>query len=99
MFVEQEVQLVERRAGDLPVMFLVQVSKRHRVGEELIQVLNALFTGLLRQRDRHPHEMPKRLNLVGLLMRERRGAFQNGFGVEGGFRHVRASCAGEKTLC
>jgi hypothetical protein len=40
--------------------------------------------------------MPKRLNLMGLLMGERRGPFQDRFGFEGGFRHVRASSAASK---
>jgi hypothetical protein len=38
------------------------------------------------------------LNLMGLLMGERRGPFQDRFGFEGGFRHVRASSAASKTL-
>src|SRR5207245_3629445 len=98
VFVEQEMQLIERRAGNLPVMLLVQITERHRVGQKLIQVLYAFFACLLRQCDRHPHEMSKWLNLVGLLVNERRGAFQDGLGFKGGFRHVRASSAASKTI-
>ena len=41
--------------------------------------------------------MPKRLNLMGLLMGERRGPFQDRFGFEGGFRHVRSLQCGEQS--
>src|SRR5207249_9037597 len=99
VLVEQEVKLKERRAGDLPMMLLVQISERDGVGKELVEVFNALFAGLFRQRDGHPHQMPKRLNLMGLLMGERRGPFQNGFGCERGFGHLRASGTARETLC
>jgi hypothetical protein len=36
---------------------------------------------------------------MGLLMGERRGPFQNGFGFESGFGHLRASSTASKTLC
>src|SRR4029453_17355298 len=98
VLVEQEMQLIKSRAGDLPMMFLVQISKGDRVGQELVEVVNALFARLFRQRDRHPHEMHKRLNLVSLLMSQRRGSFQNGFGFESGFSHLRASSTASKTL-
>src|SRR6185295_20346385 len=97
--VEQEMQLIKRRAGDLPVMFLVQISEGDRVGRELVEVVDALLARLFGQRNRHPDQMPKRLNLMGLLMGERRGPLQDRFGVEGGFRHMRASSAASKTLC
>jgi hypothetical protein len=31
VLVEKQMQLVERRPGDLPVRFLVQIAERHRV--------------------------------------------------------------------
>src|ERR1700740_2773223 len=49
VLIEEEMELIERRAGHLPVMFLVQVAKRHRVSEQLIQILDALFAPVLRQ--------------------------------------------------
>ena len=48
MLVEQQMQLVERRSGDLPVVLLVQVAQRHRVGKELVQVLDALLADVTR---------------------------------------------------
>src|SRR5690349_2121302 len=39
MFVEQQVELVERRSGDLPVMFLVEVIERDGIGEHAVQHL------------------------------------------------------------
>src|SRR2546425_2302570 len=92
------MQLIKSRAGDLPMMFLVQISQGNRVGHKLVEVLDALLARLFGQRNRHPHQMPKQLNLMGLLMGERRGPFQDGFGFEGGFRHVRASSAASKIV-
>src|SRR6185295_9335964 len=96
--VEQEMQLIKRRAGDLPMMFLIKISEGDRVGQELIEVVDSLLARLFGQRDRHPHQMPKRLNLMGLLMGERRGPFQDRFGFKGGLRHGRASSTASKTL-
>jgi hypothetical protein len=42
MLVEEEMQLIEGGARDLPVMLLVQIAKRDRVGENLVQVLHGL---------------------------------------------------------
>jgi hypothetical protein len=36
VLVEKQVQLVERRPGDLPVRFLVQIGERHYVGKKLV---------------------------------------------------------------
>jgi len=37
VLIEQEVELIKRRACDLPVMLLVQIAQRHRVGENPVQ--------------------------------------------------------------
>ena len=37
VLVEQEVELVEGRAGDQPVMLLVQAVQDHRVRQDLVQ--------------------------------------------------------------
>lgn len=42
MFVEEQVQLVERGTRNLPVMLLVQISERRRVGQQLIQIVDGL---------------------------------------------------------
>src|ERR1700747_776412 len=81
------------------MMVLVRISRGIRVGQKLVKVVDALLARLFGQRDRHPHQMPKRLNLMGLLMGERRGPFQDRFRLEGGFSHVRASSAASNTLC
>src|ERR1700751_5021264 len=36
VLVEKQMQLVERRPGDLPVRFLVQIAERHCVGKKLV---------------------------------------------------------------
>jgi hypothetical protein len=54
-------------APDLPMMFLVQVAKRHGVSEQLIQIRDALLAHVFRQRDGHADEMTKWLNLKRVL--------------------------------
>src|SRR5205809_1030751 len=41
MLVEQQMQLIEGRPRHLPVVFLVEIAQRDRVGEQLIQILHA----------------------------------------------------------
>jgi hypothetical protein len=36
LLVEEQMQLGERRPGDLPVRFLVQIAERHCVGKKLV---------------------------------------------------------------
>jgi hypothetical protein len=38
VLIEQEMQLIERGAGGLPMMCLVQIAKRYRIGQQLIQI-------------------------------------------------------------
>ena len=42
VFVEEPVKLMEGPARELPVVLLVEVAERHRIGENLIQVLHAV---------------------------------------------------------
>src|SRR5262245_1814802 len=42
VFVEEQMKLVERRAGSLPVVLLVQISQAQRVSEHSVQRRNAL---------------------------------------------------------
>jgi len=46
VFVEQEVQLVERRSRDLPMVLLVEIAQRDRICEQLIEILDALLARL-----------------------------------------------------
>ena len=48
MLVEQQMQLIERRSRDLPVVLLVQVAQRHRVSEQLIEIGDAFLADVLR---------------------------------------------------
>ncbi len=48
VLVEQQMQLIEGRTRSLPVVFLVQIAQRHRVGEKLIQIVHALLARLFR---------------------------------------------------
>src|SRR6476661_10845259 len=82
MFVEQQVQLHERRARDLPMMLLVEVAQRDRVGQYLVQVLDRFLTHGFGKRDRHANQVPKRLDLVSLLAIERCDTGHDGVSIE-----------------
>ena len=63
VLVEQQVELVEGRAGDQPVVLLVQRVQDHRVGEDLVEQLAALARAFVRQADRQAPERAERLDL------------------------------------
>jgi hypothetical protein len=42
VLIEEQMELVKRRAGDLPMRFLTQVSQRHGVGRELAELCRHL---------------------------------------------------------
>src|SRR5258706_3598422 len=77
VLIEEEMELIERGAGNLPVMFLVQVAKRHRVGQQLIEIVDALFARVFRQCNRHSDQVAERLDLVRGLPGDGRGTLQN----------------------
>ena len=52
VLVVEEVQLVEGRARDLPVVLLVHVAKGHRVGEKLLEIRRRSSAGAFGQGDR-----------------------------------------------
>ena len=87
MLVEQQVKLVESRPRNLPVMLLVHVAKRHRVGQQLVEVVDALFANFLAKRDRHRDDVPEGLDLVSLLVDDWRGAIAGRAGVFGSGSH------------
>ena len=77
VFVEQQVQLIERGAGRLPVVLLVEVAECHRVGQHLVQIGHALLAHVLSQRNRQLHEVSVGLDLVRVLMGQRFRLAQN----------------------
>src|SRR3954471_16976363 len=87
MLVEQQMQLVERRSGDLPMVLLVHVAQRHGVGKELVQVLDALLAGVLGQCNRELDEMTEGLDLVCLLPRQRLCLIEKGVRIDRSLRH------------
>src|SRR5207253_1666427 len=89
VFIEQEMELIKRRSGDLPMMVLVQVAERHRVGQKLIQVLDALLTRVFRQRDWHSNEMAEWLDFMRVLPCHGRSTLQNRIDIEDWFGHRR----------
>ena len=70
VLIEQQVQLIERRAADLPVVLLVQVAQGHRVGQQLVQRLDVLHTNLVRQPDRDHPEGAVLLKLLAALVQD-----------------------------
>ena len=65
VLVEQEVELVEGRPGDQPVVLLVERVEDHRVGEDLVEQPAALRLRLVGQADRQRPERPEALDLAG----------------------------------
>src|SRR5207247_2545017 len=72
VLVEEQVQLVERRSGHLPMVLFIEIPQRDRVREELVEMLHAFTTDAFRQRDWQPHETSIRLDLGCMLMHQRR---------------------------
>ena len=63
VLVEQQVELVEGRPGDEPVVLLVERVEDHRVGEDLVEQPAALGPRLLGQGDRQQSGRPEALDL------------------------------------
>jgi hypothetical protein len=61
MLVEKQVQRVKRRARRLPVVLLVEVAQRHRVGEDLVQHRDAFGPRVPRKRYAHVGQIIERL--------------------------------------
>ena len=89
VLVEEQVQLVESRAGDLPVVLLVEVAQRHGVSDQLIKILDAFLAHVLRQGDWHADGVPVRLEFWRMLIDKGLGCLQKGIGVWGS--HMRYS--------
>ena len=50
VLVEEKVELVKRRSGDLPMVLLVHIAQGHCVGENLIEAVDAGQTNLVIER-------------------------------------------------
>src|SRR6266850_8266407 len=85
------MELIERRSRKLPMMFLVQIAQRHRVRQQLVEVVHTFPADLLRQRDRQLDEMSVRLDLVCVLMGQWLRLVQNRIGVNQSLCHVAVS--------
>jgi len=71
VLVKQQMELIERGARHLPMMFLVHITKGHRIGEKLVQVFDALGADHLVQSIGQPGDLIERLNFPGMLMQDR----------------------------
>ena len=87
MLVEEQMELIERRAGKLPVMLLVEIAQRHRVHKQLIEVLDTLQACGLVERDRQFDKVAERLDLMRVLVVERLCAPEDLVGIKYGFGH------------
>ena len=77
VLVEEQVERIERRHADLPVVLLMAVPQGHRVGQHLIEILDAFLAGVFRQRDWHFDDVPVRLDLRRMLTDEWFGSPQD----------------------
>src|SRR5437660_7339187 len=82
------MELIERWSRKLPMMFLVQIAQRHRVRQQLVEVVHAVPADFLRQRDRQLDEVSEWLNLMCVLMGQRLRLVQNRVGVNQSLGHV-----------
>src|SRR5579875_4096380 len=73
MLIEEQMDLIKRMAGDLPVMFFVHITKGDGVGQELIQILHAFGADFFVQRDGQLGDFSVGLNFAGLLAQNRFG--------------------------
>jgi hypothetical protein len=85
VFVEQEVQLIERRSRHLLMVLFVHFTKRHGIGQDLIQNLDALLSRIVLQPDRQLLESAVTLNLTILDLILRLG-FRAGSSILGHWR-------------
>src|SRR5258708_34799472 len=69
--VKKQMDLIERGARHLPMMFLVHITKGHRIGEKLVQVFDALGADYFVQSIGQPGDLIERLNFPGMLMQDR----------------------------
>src|SRR5262249_23617633 len=67
VLVEEQVQLVERVPGHLPVVLLVEVAQDHRVRQNLVEGGHAGGANLLVQGQRHPRQGAVRLDFLAAL--------------------------------
>jgi hypothetical protein len=63
-------------------MLLVHVSQRDGVGQELVEVIDALPARARVERDRHRDEMAEWLNFMSMLNGRERGSPHDLFGVK-----------------
>jgi [CysO sulfur-carrier protein]-S-L-cysteine hydrolase len=73
MFIEEQVELVKSVAGNLPVMFLVEVTQSHGVRQELIEICDALEADFFIERDGNLDNFAEGLNFPGTLVQNRLG--------------------------
>src|SRR5712692_11569333 len=76
MLIKEQMELVKRAAGDLPMVLLVHIAEGYRIREKLIQVLGAGCAGLLVQSDWQLGDLAVRLNFGGVLVLNRPGLFR-----------------------
>src|SRR5262249_19193102 len=75
MLVIEQMQLIKRWSGYLPMRLLVQIAYRHRVGEELVQLCRHFQPyRLLKFERQHVGYSSIRLDFTGMLVKTGLGA-------------------------
>ena len=81
VLVEKQMQLVESVAGNLPMVFFVEVAKGDGVGEDLVQIFGAFDADGLIERNRKLGKLAVGLNFSRVLMKNRARTFGSGLRV------------------
>src|SRR6266851_71662 len=82
VLVEEQMELMEARGRDLPVVLVIQVAQRDGADQELVQVLDRFPAGDFQQCDGYMDKLSVRLNLGRMLMRQGRGARHDDICIE-----------------
>src|SRR6267142_5605394 len=77
------MELVERVAGDLPVMFLVKIAQGDSVRENLIEIFDTCGANIFIECDRKLGDFSERLNFSRVLMQDWAGPFRTALRAAG----------------
>src|SRR5262249_10193619 len=74
VLIEKKMKLIERVAGDLPVVLFVEIAKGNGVCQDLIEILDACGANTFVKRNRELCNLAECLNFPGMLMENGAGA-------------------------
>ncbi len=98
VLIEDEMELVERVADDLPMMLLVEVAEGDSVSKDLIEVLDTGGADVFIKRDGEFGDLAVGLNLTRMLMKNRAGTLGAGLRITSSFLGHGGSLRGSKNI-